>query len=269
MKGNRAGQVPDSRCEFEVSPPLLILVRLSLSALFALSARFAHIDSPARGFVRLHCYHIMFLSHFRMPSSPAPYREQSAPYQSQAMTRPRYLTLAYEDMETIKTLPPTFAVSIYQSCEITDGFHYPVLRKLIAAVMVSQEAEALAREWINPPPGATFLLRVPVEYASVQASRLLHGGSLTPEHCRTPRYRLLSEFTLILPLRTVPMDQRGGHVSACSDNVRSTYGNCHRRASSGRRGRGPPAAVSIMQHAARRQLMGADRTCYTGLLPRC
>ena len=121
----------------------------------------------------------MFLSHFRMPSSPAPYREQSAPYQSQAMTRPRYLTLAFDDMETIKTLPPTFAVSI---CEITDSFHCPVLGKLIAAVMVSQEAEALAREWISPPPGATFLLRVPVEYASVQASRLLQGGSSTPEH---------------------------------------------------------------------------------------
>ena len=136
---------------------------------------------------RLHCYHIMFLSHFRMPASPAPYREQSAPYQSQAMTRPRYLTLAYEDMETIKTLPPTFAVSIYQLCEITGGFHRPVLGKLITAVMISQEAEALAREWINPPPGATFLLRVPVEYASVQASRLLQGGSSTPEHCWTPR----------------------------------------------------------------------------------
>lgn len=65
------------------------------------------------------------------------------------MTQQRYLTLAYEDKETIKILPPTFA-----------------------------DAVAVAREWVKPPPGASFHLRVPVEYASIQATRLLQGPYL-------------------------------------------------------------------------------------------
>lgn len=69
----------------------------------------------------------MFLSHFRMPASPAPYREQpTPPYQTQAMARPRYLTLAFQDMETIKTLPPTFAVSIYDHLENIDALQFYV-----------------------------------------------------------------------------------------------------------------------------------------------
>lgn len=65
--------------------------------------------------------------------------------QNQVM-RQRFLTLVYGDMETIKILPNTYA-----------------------------EAEALAREWVQPPPSANFHLRVPVEYASLQASRLIQG----------------------------------------------------------------------------------------------
>ncbi|KAF8344315.1 uncharacterized protein EI90DRAFT_2900899 [Cantharellus anzutake] len=65
------------------------------------------------------------------------------------MAKQRYLTLAYEDMETIKILPPTFA-----------------------------DAVAVAKEWVRPPPGVPFQLRVPVEYASIQASRLLQGPYL-------------------------------------------------------------------------------------------
>jgi hypothetical protein len=40
-----------------------------------------------------------------------------------------------------------------------------------------QEAEAIAREWVKPPPDASFHLRVPVEYASLQAS--VGGGLIT------------------------------------------------------------------------------------------
>ncbi|KAG8760822.1 hypothetical protein FRC14_001850 [Serendipita sp. 396] len=63
-----------------------------------------------------------------------------------AVMRQRFLTLVHGDMETIKLMPNTYA-----------------------------EAEAMAREWVRPPPEASFHLRVPVEYASLQASRLIHG----------------------------------------------------------------------------------------------
>ncbi|KAF8654201.1 hypothetical protein AX16_003728 [Volvariella volvacea WC 439] len=63
-----------------------------------------------------------------------------------AIARQRLLTLAYEDMETIRMLPNTFA-----------------------------ELDALARDWTKPPPDAMFGLRVPVEYASLHAARLVSG----------------------------------------------------------------------------------------------
>jgi hypothetical protein len=63
-----------------------------------------------------------------------------------AIARQRLLTLAYGDMETIRMLPSTYA-----------------------------ELEAVARDWTKPPPDATFSLRVPVEYASLHAARLVAG----------------------------------------------------------------------------------------------
>lgn len=68
---------------------------------------------------------------------------------SQALVRARFLTLAYDDMETIKTLPATFA-----------------------------EAEQLAREWVHADPDTPVHFRVPVEYASVQVSRVIQGPYL-------------------------------------------------------------------------------------------
>ncbi|KAL5489891.1 hypothetical protein ACEPAI_4723 [Sanghuangporus weigelae] len=61
-----------------------------------------------------------------------------------ALTRTRLVTLAFGDKETITALPNTFA-----------------------------ELEQLARDWVNPPPGAPFALRVPIEFASFQASRFI------------------------------------------------------------------------------------------------
>ncbi|KIJ44040.1 hypothetical protein M422DRAFT_30591 [Sphaerobolus stellatus SS14] len=58
----------------------------------------------------------------------------------------RMLTLAYGDMETVKILPASFA-----------------------------DLEAVARSWAQPAPNAPFALRVPVQYASPQASRFIHG----------------------------------------------------------------------------------------------
>jgi hypothetical protein len=71
--------------------------------------------------------------------------------------RQRFLTLVHGDMETIKLMPNTYAVSIPFSI-------------LFILLIVHQEAEAIAREWVRPPPEASFHLRVPVEYASLQAS---------------------------------------------------------------------------------------------------
>ncbi|KAG8897014.1 hypothetical protein FRB99_008515, partial [Tulasnella sp. 403] len=61
----------------------------------------------------------------------------------------KLLTLAFDDKETVFTLPPTYA-----------------------------EVLQLAENWLHPPEGVTLSLRVPVEYASVQASRLVHGPYL-------------------------------------------------------------------------------------------
>lgn len=62
------------------------------------------------------------------------------------IARTRLLTLCYGDMETIRMLPPTYI-----------------------------ELDALARDWTKPPPDAIFTLRVPVEYASLHAARLVSG----------------------------------------------------------------------------------------------
>jgi len=62
------------------------------------------------------------------------------------MIRQRLLTLAYGDMETIRMLPDSFAA-----------------------------LEAVAKDWTKPPPEAIFSLRVPVEYASLHAARLVAG----------------------------------------------------------------------------------------------
>ncbi|TRM62470.1 hypothetical protein BD626DRAFT_548391 [Schizophyllum amplum] len=57
-----------------------------------------------------------------------------------AIARQRLLTLCYEEMETIR-----------------------------------MELEAVARDWTKPPPDAIFGMRVPVEYASIHAARLVSG----------------------------------------------------------------------------------------------
>ncbi|KAF5381086.1 hypothetical protein D9615_003990 [Tricholomella constricta] len=63
-----------------------------------------------------------------------------------ALARQRLLTLAFGDMETIRMLPNSLA-----------------------------ELEAVARDWTKPPPDAPFTLRIPVEYASLHAARLVAG----------------------------------------------------------------------------------------------
>ncbi|KAF9464742.1 hypothetical protein BDZ94DRAFT_1190689 [Collybia nuda] len=63
-----------------------------------------------------------------------------------ALARQRLLTMAFGDMETIRMLPNTLA-----------------------------ELEAVARDWTKPPPDAPFSLRIPVEYASLHAARLVAG----------------------------------------------------------------------------------------------
>jgi len=76
--------------------------------------------------------------------------------------RQRFLTLCYGDMETIKNLPSSYAVSPPHPFATRD--HH------LNFLLPFQEAEAIAREWVKPPPDASFHLRVPVEYASLQAS---------------------------------------------------------------------------------------------------
>ncbi|GJJ12105.1 hypothetical protein Clacol_006346 [Clathrus columnatus] len=56
-------------------------------------------------------------------------------------SRTRMLTIAHGEMETVKILPNSFA-----------------------------DLEALARNWVKPPPGAPFALRVPVQFAPLHAS---------------------------------------------------------------------------------------------------
>lgn len=75
------------------------------------------------------------------------------------LVRQRFLTLVHGDMETIKLMPNTYAVRTLL-----------ILRIVLSLSPPLQEAEAMAREWVRPPPEASFHLRVPVEYASLQAS---------------------------------------------------------------------------------------------------
>ncbi|KAF8163342.1 hypothetical protein B0H34DRAFT_695070 [Crassisporium funariophilum] len=63
-----------------------------------------------------------------------------------AVARQRLLTLAYGEIETL--------------CKLPHSFH---------------ELMAVAQDWTKPPPDAMFNLRVPVEYASIQAARLVAG----------------------------------------------------------------------------------------------
>ncbi|KAJ3999122.1 hypothetical protein F5050DRAFT_1797993 [Lentinula boryana] len=65
-----------------------------------------------------------------------------------ALTRSRLLTLAFGEMETIRTA---------------------------SWLLFRPELEQAARDWARPPPDAVFSLRVPVEYASIHAARLVAG----------------------------------------------------------------------------------------------
>ena len=91
--------------------------------------------------------------------------------------RQRFLTLCYGDMETIKNLPSSYAVS--------PSIRWPPETTTQVFLLFFQEAEAIAREWVKPPPDASFHLRVPVEYASLQASVghrliMIHGPLRLP-----------------------------------------------------------------------------------------
>ncbi|KAJ3732211.1 hypothetical protein DFJ43DRAFT_1074272 [Lentinula guzmanii] len=84
-----------------------------------------------------------FWNKFKSKNKEPDLREKQA---HMALTRSRLLTLAFGEMETIRTLPNSFA-----------------------------ELEQAARDWARPPPDAVFSLRVPVEYASIHAARLVAG----------------------------------------------------------------------------------------------
>ncbi|TFK29979.1 hypothetical protein FA15DRAFT_663297 [Coprinopsis marcescibilis] len=77
---------------------------------------------------------------------PKPKEPERQPPPQMALQRQKLLTLVYADMETVRVLPNTYA-----------------------------ELEALARDWTKPPPDAMFSLRVPVEFVSFQAARLVSG----------------------------------------------------------------------------------------------
>jgi len=66
--------------------------------------------------------------------------------QQSAVAITRLLTLAFDEMETVRKLPSTFA-----------------------------ELENLVRDWLRPPPDAVFGLRVPKEYVSMATARLVNG----------------------------------------------------------------------------------------------
>ncbi|CAL1704547.1 unnamed protein product [Somion occarium] len=87
-----------------------------------------------------------FWSRLRTPKGKEAKIQQPQPM---AVSPPRLLTLAFADMETIRMLPDSFA-----------------------------ELEAVARDWIKPPPDAIFSLRVPVQYISWEASRLVSSDYL-------------------------------------------------------------------------------------------
>jgi len=41
-----------------------------------------------------------------------------------------------------------------------------------------QDLDAVARDWAKPPPDANFSLRIPIDYCSLQAARLVSGPYL-------------------------------------------------------------------------------------------
>ncbi|EJU05587.1 hypothetical protein DACRYDRAFT_74849 [Dacryopinax primogenitus] len=63
-----------------------------------------------------------------------------------ASTRPVYMTLVHGEMETIRILPKTYG-----------------------------DLEVVARDWLKPPEGTAFALRVPTDMASWAASRVIQG----------------------------------------------------------------------------------------------
>jgi hypothetical protein len=63
-----------------------------------------------------------------------------------AVARQRLMTLAYGEFETLLKLPNTF-----------------------------NELVSVAQDWTKPPPDAVFNLRIPVDFASIQAARLVSG----------------------------------------------------------------------------------------------
>lgn len=62
------------------------------------------------------------------------------------LVRQRLITLAYGDMETVRIMPATFA-----------------------------ELDMIVRDWARMPPDAPLQLRIPVEFASIQAARYVSG----------------------------------------------------------------------------------------------
>jgi len=89
----------------------------------------------------------------KKPASKEPADKQEKPKDdnalkqaNMALQRQRLMTLVYGEMETVRMLPPSYA-----------------------------DLEAVARDWVKPPPDANFQLRIPVEFASFQASRFITG----------------------------------------------------------------------------------------------
>ncbi|GBE81935.1 hypothetical protein BKA93DRAFT_903120 [Sparassis latifolia] len=80
---------------------------------------------------------------FKTPKSNKDVEVKAPPM---ALTRQRLLTISFAGMETIRILPSSFL-----------------------------ELDAVVREWIKPPPDAVYHLRVPVDYLSFQAARLMTG----------------------------------------------------------------------------------------------
>lgn len=93
-----------------------------------------------------------------------------------ALARQRLLTLAYGDMETIRMVrqarrsPQFVLISLRSSCRIVLVYVPPRHSSHCILSQSPQELEAVARDWTKPPPDAVFSLRVPVEYASLQAA---------------------------------------------------------------------------------------------------
>jgi hypothetical protein len=87
--------------------------------------------------------------------------------------RPRLLTLAYGDMETLRMvfINIFLPINCLQPPQLPNTFHVSRF-SLVAffALNYSQELMAAAQEWTKPPPDAIFNLRVPVEYTSIHAA---------------------------------------------------------------------------------------------------